>query len=307
MTKKIRIGTRGSQLALVQANMVADGLRAHNPGLETEIVIIKTSGDWKPEQGETYLSEAQGGKGLFAREIEQALLENRVDCGVHSLKDMPSFLPDGLVIDHVLPREDARDVFVSARYKSLAELPKGAIVGTASPRRQAFLLAKRPDLKIEPLRGNVPTRLEKLKAGQADATILALAGLKRLHLEREATAILDPADMLPAAAQGIIGIETRANDSATRALLDPLHHRETGLRALAERAALQVLGGSCRTAIGAHAALAGDTLHLTVGAATPDGGKSFFETIKGPAKDAAALGEQAGRALKAKLPPGFLD
>lgn len=309
MNKTLRIGTRGSKLALVQADMVARGLRRHHPGLEPEIVVIQTSGDWKPEHGETPLSEAQGGKGLFAKEIEAELAAGRIDCGVHSLKDMPSFLPPGLVIDHVLPREDPRDAFLSVKYGTLADLPPGAVVGTSSQRRQAMILARRPDLKIAPLRGNVPTRIEKLKAGQADAAILALAGLNRLGLAGEAASVIGTDEMLPAASQGIVGIETRADDAATRALLDPLHCRETGLQAAAERAALQILDGSCRTPIGAHAVPDGEGgLDLRVLVASPDGRLAFAERARGPAADAAqaaALGARAGRALKDRLPPDY--
>lgn len=310
MAQTIRIGTRGSKLALVQAHMVRDGLLRRYPQLMTEIVVIQTSGDWKPQHGETRLSEAQGGKGLFAREIENALLAGEVDCGVHSLKDMPSFLPEGLVIDHVLEREDPRDALLTNGPSSLEDLPAGAVVGTSSLRRQAVILARRPDLKVVPLRGNVPTRIEKLRAGQVDATVLAFAGLKRLDLAHEAACILPPETLLPAACQGIVGIETRVDDTQTRALLDALTHHDTAVCAAAERAALQELGGSCRTPVGAYAEFEKGALTFRIEAAQPDGSAMFYESCEGEAKDIAAaahMGADAGRALRVRLPPGILE
>ncbi len=307
MAKTLRIGTRGSKLALAQTGMVARAIEAAHPGIHIEIVEIKTSGDWKPSDGETRLAEAEGGKGLFAKEIEEALLAGEVDCGVHSMKDMASFLPRGLVIDHMLPREDARDAFLGNAYKCLADLPRGARIGTSSLRRQAFVLAKRPDLIIAPLRGNVPTRIEKLRKGQVDAAVLAYAGLKRLGLEGEADCVIDIEDMLPAAGQGAVGIETRADDAQTRALLDALHCRETGLRVAAERAALQVLDGSCRTPIGAHAVIEDGELRLSVVVASADGKQFFREDVAGPEDDAAALGRKAGEVLKKRVPKELLE
>jgi hydroxymethylbilane synthase len=310
MKDSFRIGTRGSRLALVQANMVADGLRAAHPGLQVEIVEIRTSGDWIPAQGETRLSEAAGGKGQFAKEIETALLNGEIDCGVHSVKDMPSFLPDGLAMEHMLPREDARDAFLANGYANLDLLPKGAIVGTSSLRRQAFLLARRPDLKIVPIRGNVPKRIEKLREGRVDATLLALAGLRRLGLEQEAACVVDTRCMLPACGQGAVGIEIRAQDRATQDLLDPLHHRRTGLCIAAERAALQVLNGSCHTPIGAYATLMqSGLLDLHVAVASPDG-TQFFEAgqsgVVSTDSDARVLGVAVGHDLKARVPAQLL-
>lgn len=310
MTKTLRIGTRGSKLALFQAGLVADALKAAHPGLGVEIVEIQTSGDWKPAHGETRLAEVEGGKGLFAREIEQAILDGSVDCGVHSLKDMPAVLPEGLVIRHVLERADPRDALLAnndanATVRSLDDLPQGAVVGTSSMRRQAMILAKRPDIKIKPLRGNVPTRIEKLRAGQVDATLLALAGLTRLGLAHEASCILEPDQMLPAAGQGIVGIEIRANDTATAAVLDSIHHCDTGYVAAAERATLAVLDGSCRTPIGAFATLDGGVLTLRVMVASPDGGRVYADEQSGPVTgdDAAArLGQVVGLRLKARVP-----
>lgn len=305
----LKIGTRGSKLALVQAKMVEAALKEAHPALSVEIVVIKSAADWKPEHGETRLSESEGGKGLFAREIEQALLDGAVDCGVHSLKDMASFLPEGLVIEHVLPREDVRDAFVSARYESLEDLPAGATVGTCSLRRQAFVLAHRPDIRIVPLRGNVDTRLQKLKDGHVDATILAMAGLKRLGLEQAVTAILEPRDMLPACGQGAVCIETREGDDRVQGFLNPLHCFETGLCVFAERAALQALDGSCHTPIGAYATLDKGLIHLRVLVASPDGQALYYEAgqaeVEGPA-GARAFGRDLGDKLKSGLPPGFL-
>ncbi len=309
MASRLRIGTRGSRLALVQTDMVARALRQKVPALDIEVVEIKTSGDWHPSQGETRLAESEGGKGLFAREIEQALLEGRIDCGVHSLKDMPARLPDGLVIEHVLPRADAREAFLSNGFKRLDDLPPGARVGTSSTRRQAFLLARRPDVQIVPLRGNVPTRIEKLRRGQADAIFLAMAGLIRLGLTHEIAAVLEPEEMLPSGGQGVVGIEIRAGDKERRALFDLVHCRETGLCAVAERAALATLDGSCHTPIGAYAIRSGGGLMLRVAVAALDGSRIFEERIEGPVdsdKDADALGVACGSKLKARLPPDFL-
>lgn len=311
MGKTLRIGTRGSALALRQTQMVMDSLRARYPDLAMEVVEIRTSGDWKPEQGETRLSEKQGGKGLFAKEIEQALLEGRIDCGVHSAKDMPSFLPEGLILRHMLPRADARDALLTnGGYTSIADLPAGAVVGTASTRRAAFLLAKRPDLKVTPLRGNVTTRIEKLRAGQVDAAILAVAGLERTNLTHEIAGIIEMDDMLPAAAQGAVAVELRAHDQETITVFDAIHCHATGLRVAAERAALAALDGSCHTPIGAHAVLDADGwLHLSVMVASLDGQTMFSEQGRAVVQgddDAAALGTKTGMALKVRLPQGFL-
>lgn len=310
MAQTLRIGTRGSKLALVQTGMVRDALIAAHPGLEVEVKIIQTSGDWKPEQGETRLSETKGGKGQFAAEIEHALLAGAVDCGVHSLKDMSSFLPEGLVIRHVLKREDPRDVLLAnGAVRNLADLPEGAVVGTASLRRQALLLAQRPDFKIVPLRGNVPTRIEKMRTGQVDATILALAGMRRLGLEHEIACVFTAEEMLPAACQGIVGIEIREGDSETARLFDPIHHAESGYAAAAERAALAVLDGSCHTPIGAHAVRDGGIMTLRVLVASGDGRQVFRDEQSAPVQndaDAARLGQVVGLRLKSRIPPDLL-
>lgn len=305
----LKIGTRGSKLALVQANMVAAQLMAVHPGLDVEIIEINTSGDWKPEHGETRLSEAAGGKGLFAKEIERAILDGRVDCGVHSMKDMPSFLPEGLVIEHIPARADPRDAFLSAKYGALEDLPEGAKVGTASLRRQSFVLAKRPDLTVIPIRGNVPTRIQKMKDGYADAIILAYAGLERLGLADEAAQIWEADYMLPAAGQGAVGVEIRDNDHDARALLDAIHDRETGLCVAAERAALQRLDGSCHTPIGAYATLNGNRLHLDVMVGSEDGQDIYQDSDQAEVSensDAMTLGDTIGRRLKKIVPPDLL-
>lgn len=303
----LKIGTRGSPLALLQTDMVEKALAAAHPGLKTERVIIRTSGDWRPEDGEKRLSEVEGGKGLFAREIERALLAGDIDCAVHSLKDMPSFLPEGLALDHTLQRADPRDAFICHSAGSYLDLAQGAVVGTSSRRRQAFLLARRPDLAIVPLRGNVQTRLDKLKDGQVAATFLARAGLDRLGIAGDFIHTMDTKDMVPACGQGIVAIETRLNDNRTRALLNPIHHARTGLCAAAERAALQVLDGSCHTPIGAYARLVssgGMDFDLVV--ASMDGTQVFEERVRAAlvhgVDEAAALGRDTGTRLKALIP-----
>lgn len=309
MTHTIRIGTRGSKLAMVQTHMVADALQAAHPDLHIEIKEILTSGDWKPEHGETRLAEAAGGKGLFAKEIERAILDGVVDCGVHSLKDMPSFLPPGLEIAFVLEREDPRDVFLSDKYGSLAEMPAGSVVGTSALRRQAFVMQRRPDLKVVPLRGNVPTRIEKMKSGQVDAIVLASAGLKRLGLSSEIKEYFSTDTFLPGAAQGVIGIEVRNNDTRTKEWLSVLHHYETNLIVTAERAALQTLDGSCRTPVGALALRDGERMHLRVEVASPDGKDSYKDEIEGAVTsvaDAERLGQVVGLRLKARVPVELL-
>jgi hydroxymethylbilane synthase len=303
----IRIGTRGSPLALAQAEMVKAGLGAAHPALAVagavEIVVIKTTGDQIQDRA---LSEI-GGKGLFTKEIEEALADGRIDVAVHSMKDVPTQLPEGLEIACLLEREDPRDVLISSKGSSIADLPQGAVIGSASLRRQAQLLALRPDLKVVTLRGNVGTRLNKLAKGDADATLLALAGLKRLGKADVATAILDMTEMLPAVAQGAIGLEIRATDRRMRDLLAPLHHAATAAAVTAERACLAELEGSCRTPIAAYAELMPDgQLHLRALVAKPDGTSLHRDERSGPAADAERLGRDSGRALKSLAGPGFL-
>ncbi len=309
MAEHIRIGTRGSRLAQIQTETVIAALRKAHPGITVEVVTIQTTGDWKPSQGETRLLESAGGKGQFAKEIEESLLAGRIDCGVHSLKDMPAFLPDGLVIEHVLPGEDPRDVFISPICKSWQELPQGATIGTSSLRRQAFMLAKRPDLKVTTLRGNVQTRLDKMKAGQVDGTFLALAGLRRLGLEAEATQILEPADFLPACGQGIVAIEIRDDNQKARELLAPIHDRLTGLRAQAERRVLQILDGSCHTPVGVYATLLNGKMTITAQVAEEDGSAFYADRSEGQVSSEAqarALADILGHRLKEKVPSDLL-
>ncbi len=301
MSQKLRIGTRGSQLALKQTKMVAECLGQAHPSLDIEIVEILTSGDWKPSQGETRLMESKGGKGQFAHEIEQRILSGEIDCGVHSLKDMPSFLPAGLVIKHFLKREDPRDAFLCNQYKSFAELPEGAVIGTSSLRRQAFILNKHPHLKVVPLRGNVATRIEKLHQGQVDATFLAMAGLVRLGLTAHVTKVLEADEFLPACGQGVIGIEIRSGDNATSALFDAISCPETAKISFAERAVLQVLDGSCHTPVGSYATLNNGRMILRCAVAQPDGSYYLEDS-----RDATTMGQFLGHRMKPKLPEGIL-
>jgi hydroxymethylbilane synthase len=309
----IKIGTRGSPLALKQTQMVCEALACAFPDLKVETRIIKTSGDWRPEEGERRLLEAEGGKGLFAKEIEEELLAGTIDAAVHSMKDMPTFLPKGLVIRHMLPREDVRDALLcqDRGLRGLADLPHGAVVGTASVRRQAFLLSQRPDLKIVPLRGNVQTRIEKLRSGQVDATLLAVAGLKRLGLENEIDVALEPQEMLPAAGQGAVGIEIKENNTNILAIFDQIIHAPTYLCVTAERALLGVLDGSCHTPIGAYAVLDGQghmILHGSV--ASLDGREIYRDHVSGiiqSAQDAEMLGQTLGQRLKDKVPEALLQ
>ncbi|HEY0837569.1 MAG TPA: hydroxymethylbilane synthase [Azospirillum sp.] len=305
MTTPLRIGTRGSPLALAQAHETRDRLAAAHPHLAApgaiEIVVLKTTGDRILDRT---LAEA-GGKGLFTKELEEALFDGRADLAVHSMKDVPTWLPDGLEISTLLPREDVRDAFFSRSGHGVDDLPAGSVVGTAGLRRQAQILERRPDLTIVPLRGNVQTRLAKLDAGEVDATLLALAGLRRLGLTDRITAVLEPGVMLPAVAQGAIGIEIRSSDDRTRALLAPLNCADTAVRVTAERALLAMLDGSCRTPIAAMARLEGDALTLDAKVLSPDGRQVFTAHRAGTAAEAAALGADAGAEIKAQLPPGF--
>lgn len=309
----MKIGTRGSKLALIQAQKLVNVVKSHYPTIPVEIIVIETSGDWKPSHGETLLSEVDGGKGLFAKEIEMALLEDRIDVGVHSLKDVPTFLPKGLTVSHMLSREDPRDAFICNKVNSIDELPEGAVVGTSSLRRKAILLARRPDLKIVPIRGNVDTRLKKLNDGQVDAIILAAAGLQRMGLEDKIASYIEPESMLPAVCQGIIGMEIRENDTETAKLLDAIHDTKTGMIAAAERAMLAVLDGSCRTPIGSYGQWTKDdnnTMRLR-GLVASSEGKDIYQseetaTVKTNA-DAHALGLRVGQSLKAKTPKQYLQ
>ncbi len=299
----LRIGTRGSPLALVQAQAVrarlAIALKRDEASIE--IKVIRTTGDMIQDRP---LAD-EGGKGLFTKEIEQALLGGAIELAVHSAKDMPTFLPAGLMLAACLEREDARDVFISRKARTFADLPNGASVGTTAPRRQAILKRARPDLDMVVLRGNVETRLRKLDDGAADATILALAGLKRLGLAGRATAIMSVDEFCPAVGQGAIGIEARADDARIRDVLALIDHADTSTALAAERAFLAELEGTCHTPIAGHATIAGDTLEFRGLIAKPDGSAAHELEVFGPRQDAIAIGAGAGRTLKQKAGPKF--
>jgi hydroxymethylbilane synthase len=299
----LRLGTRGSPLALAQAGMVRQALAAAH-GFDAERIaldIIRTSGDRIQDRP---LADA-GGKGLFTKEIEEALAAGSIDLAVHSSKDMPTVLPPGLVLTAFLERENPRDVFVSRKAGSIAALPRGATVGTASLRRQAMVRRMRPDLSVIALRGNVETRLRKLDEGAADATLLALAGLRRLGLEKAATAVLDVDEFLPAVGQGAIGIEARADDTRTLDLLAAINHADTASALTCERAFLAVLDGSCRTPIAGHAIVAGGRLRFRGMIIKPDGSEAFETAREGSVGDAEKLGADAGAELKGRAGPDF--
>jgi hydroxymethylbilane synthase len=299
----LRIGTRGSPLALAQAAMVRARL-ADAHGLAPEQIVvqtIRTTGDTIRDRP---LSEL-GGKGLFTKEIEEALAGGDIDLAVHSAKDMPTALPAGLTIAAVLPREDPRDVFISRKANSLRELPAGAVVGTASLRRQALVKRLRPDLEVVSFRGNVETRLRKLDAGEVDATLLALAGLKRLGIADVATQSLAVDDFIPAVGQGIVAIEARADDTATRDRLAAIDHADSMTALLTERAFLTVLDGSCRTPIAGHAAIVDGHVRFRGLIARPDGSECLEAERDGAAGDAAAIGADAGAELKRRAGPNF--
>jgi hydroxymethylbilane synthase len=300
----IRIGTRGSPLALAQAEEVRRLLEAaHGPFHCVSVRAIATAGDRIQDRP---LAEAGGNKGFFTKEIEEALMAGEIDLAVHSLKDMPTALPAGLVLACVLPREDARDAFISNTARSLADLPPGLTVATSSLRRQAQLRRLRPDIKVRPIRGNVETRLRKLEAGVADATILAMAGLKRLGLADKATAPIPVEVMLPAVAQGAIGIEIRAEDRIAE-LLAPLDHPPTALATAAERAVLARLDGTCPTPIAGLAEPAGrDELLFRGMIHTPDGRQAVETCRSGSLGDAVRLAEDAADELLARAGPDFL-
>ncbi len=305
MTRQLKLGTRGSPLALFQANLVARLLQAAHPDLQVEIQTVRTSGDRIQDRP---LADV-GGKGLFTKEIERDLLDGDIDIAVHSMKDMETFLPDGLDIVAVLPREDPRDAFLSRDGASLDDLPAGARIGTASVRRQAQILHRRPDLSVVPFRGNVETRLRKLGEGEADATLLAYAGLKRLEREDVITGVFETDVMLPAAAQGAIGVETRIDDTAVLDLLAALDDAETSICIAAERAVLAALDGSCRTPIGAYATLdaAADIVSLQGLVAQPDGSELHRLSDTAPVADSVAMATELGNSLRAKMAPGFFE
>jgi hydroxymethylbilane synthase len=301
---RLRIGTRGSPLARAQTELVRARLAAANgiDPAEIEVVAIRTSGDAVRDRP---LADA-GGKGLFTKEIEEALRAGMIDLAVHSAKDVPTFLPDGLVLAAYPERADPRDAFVSTRAERLAGLARGAVVGTASVRREALVRRLRPDVEVKLLRGNVHTRLEKVTSGDFDASVLALAGLQRLGLEARAKEVLDPASFPPSVGQGAIAVEIRTTDSAVAALVAAIDHAPTSIALAAERAFLAELDGSCRTPIAGHAKLAGGRLHFHGLVISPDGREAVETTRDGLPADAARLGADAGRELKRRAPASVL-
>jgi hydroxymethylbilane synthase len=326
LSQKIRIGTRGSPLALKQTEMVRHAIALAAPEIQTEVIVIKTSGDWSPEQGDVRLEISAGGKGQFAKEIEAALLAGHVDIGVHSMKDMEANLPAGLSIIHMLPRANpfdavlinktviSEDLLSKNGQNILMALPKNSVVGSSSVRRQAFLLAKRPDLKVVPLRGNVHTRIEKLRAGQVDMTLLAVAGLERLGLGHEIDARLSADEILPSAGQGAVGIEVRNTDLDAYPhfvkMLSVINCQKTALCVSAERAALRILDGSCHTPIGAYALIEQGEIYLRLAIAALDGSAIYYKEGRAVAPEtlvqAEAFGAALAQKLKAATPPGLL-
>ena len=298
-SRPLRIGTRGSPLALAQADEVRRGLARLDPSFEGEIVAIRTAGD------RIRRDMPPDGKGAFTKEIETALLDGKIDVAVHSMKDVPSRLPDGLLIDCFLPRRDPRDALIAPQARNLVELPVGATVGTSSLRRKALLLHRRSDLDVVPLRGNVDTRLERVARGDMDATLLAVAGLDRLGRMGAGMSPLDPADMLPAVCQGIIGVERRADDGRVAELLRHLDDAAAAAAAAAERALLAGLDGSCRTPVAALALLDGDRLTLRSAIVRPDGSELLETSREGGRAEAAQLGADAAAELRGRAKADF--
>jgi len=301
----MRIGTRGSPLAMAQAYETRARLAAafEIPQAAFEIVVIKVTGDIIQDRP---LKDI-GGKGLFTREIEEDLLAGKIDIAVHSMKDMPTIQPGGLLLDTYLPREDPRDAFVAPTLSALDQLAQGAVVGTSSLRRRAQLLHQRPDLQVVEFRGNVQTRLRKLADGVAECTFLAVAGLNRLGMQHVPATPIDDTLMLPAVAQGAIGIERRAGDIDTEAMLAAIHDTPTGQRLAAERAFLLTLDGSCETPIAGLATLDGDTLHLRGEVLRPDGSEALSGERSGPISDGGLMGVDLAQDLLAQAGPGFFD
>ena len=307
--KAFKIGTRNSPLAMRQAEILKSTLEQSDPNLVVELVPVLSQADWKKSEGEKPLSEEAGGKGLFAKEIEVAILQGDVDCGVHSLKDMASFLPEGLVIEHVLPRANSLDSFISKNYKTISDLPEGAKIGSCSARRSAIILSIRPDVEVVPFRGNVQTRLDKIKADQVDATFLAMAGIERLGIEDDMINPLTAEEMLPACGQGAICMETRAGDVEAQAILNKGHCEKTGFCVFAEREVLRALDGSCHTPIAAFAEMKGERLNLRAEVYALDGSAVFKKSMSGVCHDVQAatdLGKQVGHALNSIVPAGML-
>jgi hydroxymethylbilane synthase len=306
----LKIGTRGSPLALAQAYETRARLAEafDLPHEAFEIVVIKTTGDDAALIAKDKPLKELGGKGLFTKEIEEQLLGGEIDIAVHSMKDMPTLQPEGLLLDTYLPREDVRDAFVCLKYKSLAEVPAGAVMGSSSLRRRAQLSVKRPDLVLTEFRGNVQTRLKKLEDGIADATFLAMAGLTRLGMIGQVpAAAVEVTDMLPAVAQGAIGIERRSDDTRVADMLAAIHHGETGQRLAAERSFLAALDGSCETPLAGLAELDGSTLRLRGEVLRPDGSEAINDDQSAPIEDGAALGREMAAKLLEQAGEGFFD
>ena len=301
----LNIGTRGSPLALAQAYETRERLaKAFDLPFEAfEIIVIKTTGDKIIDRP---LKEI-GGKGLFTREIEDDMLSGRIDIAVHSMKDMPTIQPEGLVLDTYLPREDVRDAFISPRASGLADLAAGTVVGTSSLRRKAQLKLRRPDLEVVEFRGNLQTRLKKLDDGVAEATFLAMAGLNRLKMDEVPKSAIDVEDMLPAVAQGAIGIERRINDTRAADMLAAIHDKTTGERLAAERSFLKALDGSCETPIASLAELDGGNLRLRGEVLRPDGSEAINDDMTGLIEDGAEMGVEMAAKLLAQAGKGFFD
>ena len=306
----LKIGTRGSPLALAQAYETRARLAEafDLPHEAFEIVVIKTTGDDAALIAKDKPLKELGGKGLFTKEIEEQLLDGSIDIAVHSMKDMPTLQPRGLLLETYLPREDVRDAFVCLKYKSLADVPEGAVMGSSSLRRRAQLAVKRPDLMLSEFRGNVQTRLKKLEEGVADATFLAMAGLTRLGMIGQVPATpVEVTDMLPAVAQGAIGIERRGDDSRVADMLAAIHHEETGQRLAAERAFLAALDGSCETPLAGLAELDGNTLRLRGEVLRPDGSEAINDDQSAPLEDGPELGREMAAKLLEQAGKGFFD
>ncbi|WP_457644447.1 hydroxymethylbilane synthase [Persephonella sp.] len=290
---RIRIGTRKSKLALWQANYVADQLKKYFPDLKVELVKIVTKGD---KILDVPLAKV-GGKGLFVKEIEEAMLRNEIDIAVHSLKDVPTYFPEGLGLVAITEREDPRDAFLSVKYNSIEEMPEGSVLGTSSLRRKAQIMMKRKDIRIEDLRGNVDTRIRKLEEGQYDGIILAYAGLKRLGLENKVKQILSPEYMIPAVAQGFLGIEARLDDEKTREIVSVLNHTESEIRARAERAFLKTLEGGCQVPLAGYAEIIDGKLKITGFVSDLTGDRVFRDSIVGNLEEAESLGVKLAEKL----------
>lgn len=305
--RRLIIGTRSSPLAMVQTETAAAALRAAHPELAEDgrlvIDAVKTTGDLVLDRP---LSEI-GGKGLFTKELDRALMDRRIDLAVHSMKDLETWLPDGMAIGCVLPRADVRDALISLKAPTLNELVPGSKIGTASIRRKAQLMYMRPDLEIGVIRGNVQTRLAKLEAGEFDATFLALAGLDRLGRRDLATEIISPDVFLPACAQGAIGITCRADDTQTREYLAALDDADSHIAVACERAMLDALDGSCRTPIAGLALITDGQIRLKGMIFRPDGSEVLTTERSGPVSDAVAMGRDAGEELRRRAGPGFFD